>query len=73
MRKEEINNILLVILVFLTILSIIIINPINNLDELWNYNFARNNADGLIAYKDFNMLQMPLLPLICGIILKIIS
>lgn len=71
MKKEKIYNLLLFILIFCSILSIIILTPINDLDELWNYNFARNVADGLIPYKDFNMLQMPLLPLICGLVLKI--
>ena len=71
MKKEKIYNLLLFILIFCSILSIIILKPISDLDELWNYNFARNVSDGLIPYKDFNMLQMPLLPLICGVILKI--
>lgn len=73
MKKEKIYNLLLFILIFLSILSTILVVPINNLDEIWNYNFARNVANGLIPYKDFNMLQMPLLPFICGIILKVIS
>jgi len=72
MKKEKIYNLLLFILMFLAILSIILLKPLGNLDELWNYNFARNISDGLILYKDFNMLQMPLLPIICGIVLKII-
>lgn len=71
MKKEKITNLLLYIVFFITILFIILIKPLGNLDELWNYNFARNIANGLIPYRDFNMLQMPLLPLICGIILKI--
>lgn len=70
MKKEKIYNLLLFILIFCTILSIIILKPINNLDELWNYNFAQNVSKGLIPYRDFNMLQMPLLPIICGIIIK---
>lgn len=71
MKKEKLFDITLFILIFVAILSIILLKPLGNLDELWNYNFARNVADGLIPYKDFNMLQMPLLPLICGIVLKI--
>ena len=71
MKKTKLRNGLLYILMLITILSIIILKPINNLDEIWNYNFARNIANGLVPYKDFNMLQMPLLPIICGVILKI--
>lgn len=73
MKKEKILNCFLFILIFFAILSIIILRPLNNLDELWNYNFARSMCDGLVPYKDFNMLQMPLLPMVCGIILRIIA
>lgn len=71
MKKEKIYNLLSFILIFCSILSIIILKPINDLDELWNYNFARNVADGLIPYKDFNMIITPLISIICGLILKI--
>lgn len=71
MRKEKIYNFLLFILIFLNIFSIIILEPISDLDELWNYNFAKNIADGLIPYRDFNMVITPLLSIVCGIILKI--
>ena len=73
MKKKRILNCLLYALMVLTIFGIIILKPIDNLDELWNYNFARNIANGLIPYKDFSMLQMPLLPIICGMILRIIA
>ena len=71
MKKEKIISLIILILIFIATLSTIIIRPLGDLDELWNYNFARNVAKGLIPYKDFNMLQMPLLPLLCGFILKI--
>lgn len=73
MKKEKIFNIILLILIFLAIFSTVLLNPLSNLDEIWNYNFARNMADGLVPYKDFSMLQMPLLPIICGIILKVFA
>ena len=73
--KKEYKGILKSIAIFLVIaifISPMILNRgIGDLDELWNYNFARNVADGLIPYKDFNMVQTPLLPLIVGFILKI--
>ena len=71
MKKEKVNNLLLYVIMFLYILSIILQKPINDLDELWNYNFARNIADGLVPYRDFNMVITPLLSIICGIVLKI--
>ena len=53
------------------IASNILVRELTNLDELWNFNFANCVSKGLIPYKDFNMVQTPLLPLICGNILKI--
>ena len=41
------------------------------MDEIWNFNFANCIANGLTAYKDFNIIQGPLLPFICGMFLKI--
>lgn len=71
MKKQKIAEILLFILIFLAILSIILQKEIKDLDEIWNYTFAKNISEGIIPYKDFNMLQMPLLPLINGLILKL--
>ena len=56
MKKTKILNCLLYVLMVLTIFGIIILKPIDNLDELWNYNFARNMANGLVPYKNFSML-----------------
>lgn len=72
MKKEKILNIIIYILILTTILSMILLKPLENLDEIWNYNFAKNIADGLIPYKEFNMVITPLLSVLCGIILKII-
>ena len=71
MLKERISNILLYLLIFIGILSMILIKPAGDLDELWNYNFARNIAYGLVPYRDFNMVITPLLSIVCGIVLKI--
>lgn len=73
MKRKGIYNLLLFILIFFCIASIILLRPLDDLDEIWNYNFARNIANGLVPYRNFNMLQMPLLPIIAGIILKIFS
>lgn len=70
MKKK---NILLCIFIFITIFSIIIIKPINNLDELWNYNTARAISEGLIPYKDISMITTPLLPMVTAIFLKLIA
>lgn len=71
MKKEKNTQILFYVLIFIAIISIILLRPINDLDELWNYNFARNIGRGLIPYKDFNMIITPLLSIICGVVLKL--
>lgn len=70
MKKEKVYDLLLFTLMFVAILSTIVLLPLNQMDELWNYNFARNIANGLVPYRDFNIITTPLLPIICGIILK---
>ena len=71
MNKEKIYNLLLLILIFLIVISIIILKPLDDLDEIWNYNFARNIANGLVPYRDFNIVITPLLSAISGVILKL--
>ena len=71
MSKEKIINLLIFLIILTVMLSVIICRPIGDLDELWNYNFARNFSDGLVPYRDFNILQMPLFSIICGTILKL--
>ncbi len=69
MKKK---NILLIAFIFITVFSIIIVKPINDLDEIWNYNTARAISEGLIPYKDVSMITTPFLPILTGIFLKLI-
>ena len=74
MKKEQNKTkeiIGFILLVFIYIFSCIITKNINNLDELWNYSFAKNIANSLIPYKDFNIIVTPFIYYISGIILKI--
>ena len=71
MKKEKIYEILFFLILFLIILSTILLKPLDDLDEIWNYNFARNIANGLVPYRDFNMVITPLLSVISGVILKL--
>lgn len=71
MKNKILKNTLIILILFLSVSAVIIPKEINNLDELWNYNFARNIANGLLPYKDFNMVTTPLLSIICGAILKL--
>ena len=70
MKKKQI---LLIIFIFIAIFSTIIIKPIDDLDEIWNYNTARAISQGLIPYKNISMITTPLLPIITAILLKIIT
>ena len=70
MKKK---NILLCIFIFIAVFSIIIVKPINDLDEIWNYNTARAISEGLIPYKDISMITTPLLPMVTAIFLKLIA
>ena len=42
-------------------------------DELWNFAFSFNMANGYIPYKDFNMIITPLYPLFAAVIMKILG
>ena len=57
-------------LFFLFLLSFITINNFI-MDNYWNYGFSYNIANGLIPYRDFNMVLFPLFPLLCALVMKI--
>ncbi len=44
--------------------------PLINGDEFWNYNFAKNVADGLLPYRDFNIVQTPFSAYLAGMFLS---
>ncbi len=64
MTKNKIINLTTIILLLLIITSLILPTSLNDLDELWNFNFARNIALGNLPYQDFNMITTPLLPIL---------
>ena len=69
--KKVLKDLAIFCVLAIIIAGIILPRELNNLDEIWNFNFARNIANGLLPYKDFNMVQTPLLSIICGMILKV--
>ena len=76
MEKQDrircfIIDLLALIVIGIIAFSAIFTKPVSNLDEVWNFNFSRNIADGLIPYRDFNMVPTPLLSMICGLFLFI--
>ena len=70
-KKIHIIELLVFSCVLFFFISTILLKEATNLDELWNYNIARNIAKGLIPYKDISLITTPLLPMIEAIILKI--
>ena len=73
MKKILKKEYLILILVFITIFSIIIITPLGDLDELWNYNFAKQIAEGNLPYKDFSIIVTPLASFVSAIFLKLLG
>ena len=70
-KKSVICIIFYLVFLFVLFLGVLLPRNLNNLDEIWNFNFARNVANGLLPYNDFNMLQTPLFSFIFGGILKV--
>ena len=69
--KAKLIDISFILVTIILFLATVLPRNLENLDEIWNFNFARNIANGLLPYKDFNMLQTPLLSFVLGCILKI--
>ncbi len=70
-KIEIIKNIIILFFIVIICTSNIFGKSYIDLDEIWNFNFARNVSNGLIPYKDFNIIQTPLLAIICGGILRV--
>ncbi len=66
-KKEYLVYIFFIFAIF----SILVLKPIENLDEIWNYNTARALLSGLIPYKEISMITTPFLPIINSIFLFI--
>ncbi len=69
--RNNVYTIIFFVLIFFLISSIILNKPLTDLDEMWNYNFSKNILEGRLPYKDFNIIQMPLVPYIGTIFLMI--
>ena len=71
MKKINKKEICIFIATLIFIASQILPKSVTNLDEIWIFNNANCIANGLIPYKDFNIIIGPLFPLMFGILLKI--
>lgn len=72
-KKTTIKEIIIILILFVSIAGVILPRQMKGLDEIWNYNFARCISNNMLPYKDFSIVQTPLLPIICGLILKVVG
>ena len=70
-KIEKILEIVFWIAVITLIGTVIFLKPLNDLDEMWNYNFSKNIIEGRLPYKDFNIIITPLVPYIGAVFLGI--
>ncbi len=47
--------------------------PILDMDSIWNYGFSINILNGMVPYRDFNMIVTPLYSFVCAFFLKFCS
>ena len=71
MKKKIFNVIVFIVLVSIAVLNSYRYTVLYSLDEIWAYGFGYNISNGLIPYKDFNMVIGPIFPYILSVILSI--
>ena len=70
-KQKRLLTISYMIVIFLLVAYTALNKPISNLDEIWNFNIAKEIAKGGIAYKDISLITTPLfyyiaaIPLVC--------
>lgn len=69
--KKLLKNIFLYLGLAIMVSGSIFIQNLDNLDEIWVFNFAKCIADGLLPYRDFSIIITPLFPMVCAGFLKI--
>ena len=69
--KQLLKNLLLYFGLAIMVSGSIFIQNLDNLDEIWVFNFAKCIADGLLPYRDFSIIITPLFPMVCAGFLKI--
>lgn len=66
------NKKIFILLGFIIIIAgNVFVQEFSNLDEIWIYNFGRCILDGLLPYRDFNIIITPLFPYISALFLRI--
>ena len=71
MKIKERKDLLIIPIFTIIFLLVNIFRKNLFLDELWNFGFSFNLANGYVPYKDFNMIITPLYPLLAAVIMKI--
>lgn len=57
------------IMLSIPVLVSIMLRPINNLDEIWNFGFVMPMVNGMVPYKDMNIIITPLAPWLASIVM----
>lgn len=65
------NIILLFVIMTISVSINIALRPLNDLDEVWNFNFAKCISNGMVPYKDISMVMTPLSSFMLAVILCI--
>lgn len=71
MKKKLLIICIGIFLVVVATLNSYYLTYLYSFDEIWNYGFASNIVDGLIPYKDYNMIVGPVFPYLLSIIISI--
>ena len=71
MKNKYIKNISKYTLIFILLLFASTFTTLFGNDEAWNFGFINNIYNGLIPYKDFNMVITPFYPIFMSIPLHI--
>lgn len=69
MKKKILFIFLFLFLIVVAFIHSFYLTNLYSYDEIWNYGFAKNILDGLVPYKDFNMVVSPLFSYVTSIIL----
>ena len=71
--NKKIMKIIYYGLLSMLLLFIILNEYLGNMDEIWNYSFAKHLSNGLFPYRDFNVISTPFSIFINSLFLKINS
>lgn len=71
MKGKFIKVAIFILLILVAVFHSYYLTHLYSHDEIWIYGFASNIVDGLIPYKDYNMVITPLFPYILALILKV--